>query len=70
MLFTNFLIPQLNEGRSGAKAEDNNKVKHAIVHFQQWSPPLIDEPKSSRGLAHPECARLLAPITVNWEDEE
>ncbi|KAF8594583.1 hypothetical protein BDV93DRAFT_414854, partial [Ceratobasidium sp. AG-I] len=60
----------LDDGRSGAKAEDNNKVKNAIVHWRPWSPPLAHEPKSSRGLAHPQCARLLAPITVNWEDVE
>ncbi|KAG8704511.1 hypothetical protein FRC11_009823, partial [Ceratobasidium sp. 423] len=60
----------LSDGQSGAKAEDNNKVKNAIVHWRKWSPPLVNEPKTIRGLSHPECARLLAPITVDWDDEE
>ncbi|KAG9085751.1 hypothetical protein FS749_004133 [Ceratobasidium sp. UAMH 11750] len=61
---------QLSDGRSGAKAEDNNKVKNAIVHWRTWSPPLVNVPKSSRGVVHLECARRLAPITVNWDDVE
>ncbi|KAG8730621.1 hypothetical protein FRC12_020156 [Ceratobasidium sp. 428] len=61
---------QLGDGQSGAKAEDNNKVKSAIAHWRTWTPPLANQPKSSRGLGHPECARLIAPITVNWDDDE
>ncbi|KAB5589709.1 hypothetical protein CTheo_6846 [Ceratobasidium theobromae] len=53
----------------GAKAEDNHKVKHAIVHLKKWEPSLIDEPKDKRGLTHPECAYLLSPITVDWDNE-
>jgi hypothetical protein len=61
---------QLNEGRSGAKAEDNSKVKNSIVHWMPWSPPLANEPKSSRGISHPECAWYLSPITVDWDNAE
>ncbi|KAG9118758.1 hypothetical protein FRC07_006564 [Ceratobasidium sp. 392] len=61
---------KLTEGCSGAKAEDNCKVKNALAHVWKWDPPLKDLPKASRGLNHPGCAELLAPITVNMEDEE
>ncbi|KAB5588005.1 hypothetical protein CTheo_8553 [Ceratobasidium theobromae] len=45
---------KLNKGRSGAKAEDNHKVKHAIPHLKRWEPSLVDEPKDKHGLIHPE----------------
>ncbi|CAE6371124.1 unnamed protein product [Rhizoctonia solani] len=61
---------ELSDGQSGAKAEDNNKVKNGIVHWRKWSPALVNEPKTIRGLFHPECARLLAPITVDFDNEE
>ncbi|CAE6452884.1 unnamed protein product [Rhizoctonia solani] len=60
----------LSDEQSGAKAEDNNKVKHGIVHWRKWSPALVNESKTIRGLFHPECARLLAPITVDFDNEE
>ncbi|QRW12574.1 hypothetical protein RhiLY_11573 [Ceratobasidium sp. AG-Ba] len=61
---------QLGDGQSGAKAEDNNKVKNGITHWRAWTPSLVNQPKSNRGLEHPECARLISPITVNWDDDE
>ncbi|CCO34067.1 hypothetical protein RSOLAG1IB_09363 [Rhizoctonia solani AG-1 IB] len=61
---------KLSDGRTGAKAEDNHKVKHALPHMKTWEPSLKDEPKSNRGLAHPECAFFLSPVTVDWDDEE
>ncbi|KAG8722218.1 hypothetical protein FRC08_005576 [Ceratobasidium sp. 394] len=61
---------KLADGRSGAKAEDNNKVKNALPHMRDWSPPLLHEPKSKRGLAHLECAYRLSPIIVDWDDPE
>ncbi|KAG9080231.1 hypothetical protein FRC06_006915, partial [Ceratobasidium sp. 370] len=60
----------LTDGRNGAKAEDNFKVKNALPHLQKWNPPLVDQPKTMRGLAHPECAYLLSPLTVDWDKEE
>ncbi|KDN35425.1 hypothetical protein RSAG8_11602, partial [Rhizoctonia solani AG-8 WAC10335] len=61
---------KLSDGRTGAKAEDNGKVKHALPHMREWVPSLKDEPKEMRGLSHPECAFFLSPITVDWDDEE
>ncbi|KDN34052.1 hypothetical protein RSAG8_12859, partial [Rhizoctonia solani AG-8 WAC10335] len=59
-----------SNAQSGVKAEDNSKVKNTIVHWRKWSPSLVGEDKTIRGLSHPECACLLAPITVEWDDEE
>ncbi|KAG9077400.1 hypothetical protein FRC06_008944, partial [Ceratobasidium sp. 370] len=54
---------KLEDGRNGAKAEDNQKVKNGIaIWCSDWVPSLLHEPKSSRGVAHPETARRLAPI--------
>ncbi|KAG9082805.1 hypothetical protein FRC06_004854 [Ceratobasidium sp. 370] len=61
---------KLADGRSGAKAEDNNKVKNALPHMRNWSPSLLHEPKSKRGTAHPECGYYLSPIIVDWNDPE
>jgi hypothetical protein len=69
LLFASNFV-QLSDGRTGAKAEDNHKVKHALPHMKTWEPSLKDEPKSNRGLAHPECAFFLSPVTVDWDDEE
>ncbi|KAG8694521.1 hypothetical protein FRC08_008439 [Ceratobasidium sp. 394] len=60
----------LTDGRNGAKAEDNFKVKNALPHLRKWDPPLVDQPKTMRGLAHPECAFLLSPLSVDWNKEE
>ncbi|CAE6473126.1 unnamed protein product, partial [Rhizoctonia solani] len=61
---------KLSDGRTGAKAEDNHKVKHAVPYMREWAPSLIDEPKANRGLAHLECLFFLSPITVDWDNEE
>ncbi|KAG9103427.1 hypothetical protein FRC06_010845 [Ceratobasidium sp. 370] len=61
---------KLADGQSGAKAEDNNKVKNALLHMWNWSPSLLHEPKSKRGTAHPECGYYLSPIIVDWNDPE
>ncbi|CAE6538192.1 unnamed protein product [Rhizoctonia solani] len=61
---------KLSDGRTGAKAEDNHKVKHALPHMREWAPSLKDQPKANRGLAHAECAFFLSPITVDWDDEQ
>ncbi|KAG8731011.1 hypothetical protein FRC10_002122 [Ceratobasidium sp. 414] len=60
----------LTDGRNGAKAEDNFKVKNALPHLREWNLPLVDQPKTKRGLVHPECAFLLSPLTVDWNKEE
>ncbi|QRV91896.1 hypothetical protein RhiJN_19914 [Ceratobasidium sp. AG-Ba] len=61
---------KLADGRNGAKAEDNHKAKHSLPHLRAWTPSLVDEPKGSRGLAHPECAYMLSPTTIDWDNEE
>ncbi|KAG9120431.1 hypothetical protein FRC07_004083 [Ceratobasidium sp. 392] len=69
--FARHVRNRLEEGRNGAKAEDNLKVKNGIPLWRpDWTPALLNEPKSSRGLTHPETARRLAPISVDWEKEE
>ncbi|KAG8732309.1 hypothetical protein FRC11_014511 [Ceratobasidium sp. 423] len=61
---------KLSNGHTGAKAEDNHKVKHALPHMRPWALSLKDEPKANRGLVHPKCAFFLSPITIDWDDEE
>ncbi|KAG8763367.1 hypothetical protein FRC12_008573 [Ceratobasidium sp. 428] len=70
--FARYVRDRLSRGRSGAKAEDNHKVKNALPHLvkDRWLPSLIDVAKKDRGLAHDECAKWLSPNTINWDDAD
>ncbi|KAG8794784.1 hypothetical protein FRC12_021707 [Ceratobasidium sp. 428] len=68
--FTRNIRQKLCDGRDGARAEDNGKVKNALPHIFKWEPSLVNQPKSNRGLAHPQCAYYLSSIETNWEDLE
>ncbi|KAG8735631.1 hypothetical protein FRC10_010336 [Ceratobasidium sp. 414] len=61
---------RLDDGKSAARTEDNHTLKHALPKWMIWNPPLKPNSKSDRGLNHPECARRLAPISVDWNNEE
>ncbi|KAG8699805.1 hypothetical protein FRC08_005095 [Ceratobasidium sp. 394] len=61
---------RLDDGKRAARTEDNHTLKRAIPKWRRWSPPLKDASKRDRGLNHPECAMLLAPISVDWSKEE
>ncbi|KAG9102722.1 hypothetical protein FRC07_010170 [Ceratobasidium sp. 392] len=61
---------RLDEGKRAARTEDNFTLKCAVVKFRNWNPPLNSRTKRNRGLNHLECAMLLAPISVKWDNEE
>ncbi|EUC58745.1 hypothetical protein RSOL_273990 [Rhizoctonia solani AG-3 Rhs1AP] len=51
--------------KTTSRAEDNSKFKKGISTWRTWNPPLPRE-KKGRGFAHPECQRMLCPISVNF----
>ncbi|CAE6469479.1 unnamed protein product [Rhizoctonia solani] len=53
--------------KTTSRAEDNSKFKKGIPTWRSWAPPL-PEAKKGRGFAHPECQRMLCPISVNFAD--
>ncbi|CAE6513013.1 unnamed protein product, partial [Rhizoctonia solani] len=53
--------------KTTSRAEDNSKFKKGIPTWRTWAPPL-PEGKKGRGFAHPECQRMLCPISVNFAD--
>ncbi|QRV72169.1 hypothetical protein RhiJN_00183 [Ceratobasidium sp. AG-Ba] len=59
---------QLNDGQSNGRSEDARKVREVMPKWRSWSPPLGD--RLSRGLGHPECAKFLAPPTLDFDNEE
>ncbi|KAB5588034.1 hypothetical protein CTheo_8525 [Ceratobasidium theobromae] len=63
---------RLDEGRIVARTEDNHVLKINLPKWKncEWDPPLDPGSKHNRGLAHPQCAMLLAPISVDWGNEE
>ncbi|KAG8732737.1 hypothetical protein FRC10_000740 [Ceratobasidium sp. 414] len=61
---------RLDDGKSAARTEDNHTLKHALPKWMNWNPPLRPNSKSDRGLNHLGCARHLAPISVDWNNEE
>ncbi|CUA77218.1 hypothetical protein RSOLAG22IIIB_12623 [Rhizoctonia solani] len=60
---------RLDNGKTAAKTEDNRTFKTQIPKWHTWD-PLLSLNKNERGLQHMECARLLCPITVDWDDLE
>ncbi|KDN41260.1 hypothetical protein RSAG8_07529, partial [Rhizoctonia solani AG-8 WAC10335] len=63
---------RLEKGKCAARTEDNHMLKTELPKWKScnWDPPLNPDTKHNRGLAHPQCAMLLAPISVVWENEE
>ncbi|KDN33660.1 hypothetical protein RSAG8_13249, partial [Rhizoctonia solani AG-8 WAC10335] len=63
---------RLEKGKCAARTEDNHTLKTELPKWKScnWDPPLNPDTKHNRGLAHPQCAMLLAPISVVWENEE
>ncbi|CCO37221.1 hypothetical protein BN14_11375 [Rhizoctonia solani AG-1 IB] len=53
--------------KTTSRAEDNSKFKKGVASWRTWSPPL-PKGKKGRGFAHPECQRMLCPISVNFAD--
>ncbi|KAG8685544.1 hypothetical protein FRC09_014681 [Ceratobasidium sp. 395] len=68
--FNRTIRQKLSDGRDGARAEDNGKVKNALPHLLKCEPSLVNQPKANRGLMHPVCAYYLSSIKTNWEDPE
>ncbi|KAG9122265.1 hypothetical protein FRC07_001442 [Ceratobasidium sp. 392] len=68
--YRRYVRQRLSTGQSGAKSEDNHKVKNAIPHLYKFEPSLVDLPKSARGLAHDGCAFWLSPTSVDWKNPE
>ncbi|EUC55939.1 hypothetical protein RSOL_145600, partial [Rhizoctonia solani AG-3 Rhs1AP] len=63
---------RLDKGKIAARTEDNHALKVNLPKWKccKWDPPLAPDSKDNRGLAHPQCAMLLAPISVDWSDEQ
>ncbi|KAB5587641.1 hypothetical protein CTheo_8920 [Ceratobasidium theobromae] len=63
---------RLDKGRIATRTEDNHILKISLPRWKscKWNPPLDSGSKHDSGLAHPQCAMLLAPISVDWSDEE
>ncbi|KAF8603665.1 hypothetical protein BDV93DRAFT_508303 [Ceratobasidium sp. AG-I] len=59
----------LEDHKSAAKTEDNRTFKTSFPVWQIWDPPLSCDSKRDRGVGHPQCARYLCPIDVDWNDE-
>ncbi|GAB1528550.1 hypothetical protein RhiTH_011744 [Rhizoctonia solani] len=53
--------------KTTSRSEDNSKFKKGVVTWRVWSPPL-PKGKKGRGFSHPECQRMLCPISVNFAD--
>ncbi|KAF8696489.1 hypothetical protein RHS03_07854, partial [Rhizoctonia solani] len=58
-----YVRQDLGVGQSGAKAEDNNKVKHSIVHWQEWFSPLSKQAKNHLGPIPP---GMCLPTCTNY----
>ncbi|KAG8728741.1 hypothetical protein FRC10_004612, partial [Ceratobasidium sp. 414] len=58
----------LNIGHSNGRSEDAQKIREALPRWEEFDPPLGD--RSTRGMKHRQCAMLLGPPTLDWEDEE
>ncbi|KAG9089393.1 hypothetical protein FRC06_001568 [Ceratobasidium sp. 370] len=58
----------LNIGHSNGRSEDARKIREALPRWEEFNPPLGD--RSTRGVKHRQCAMLLGPPTLDWEDEE
>lgn len=59
---------RLEGHKSSAKTEDHRTFKVSSPQWIVWNPPLSHS-KLGRGLTHPQCARLLCPIDVDWDSE-
>ncbi|KAB5587617.1 hypothetical protein CTheo_8944 [Ceratobasidium theobromae] len=62
----------LDDGRIVARIEDNHTLKISLPKWKscKWDPPLDPASKHNCGLVHPQCAMLLAPISVDWSNDE
>ncbi|CCO34434.1 hypothetical protein BN14_08532 [Rhizoctonia solani AG-1 IB] len=65
---------RLEKGKDSARTEDNHALKIALPNWKldgkEWDPPLNAKTKDDCGLSHPVCAKLLAPISVKWDNQE
>ncbi|CAE6528442.1 unnamed protein product [Rhizoctonia solani] len=57
----------LSKGQSNGRSEDMRKIGDLLPAIYTWSAPVTD--KEQRGLGHNDCAYLLAPVNLEWEDE-
>ncbi|KAI0070162.1 hypothetical protein K474DRAFT_1609141 [Panus rudis PR-1116 ss-1] len=61
-------------GASGARSDDTNSIKTAIVEWltepiEQSNIPMPAKDKSRRGHNHPVSSKLLAPAALQWTPE-
>ncbi|CDO68243.1 hypothetical protein BN946_scf184842.g6 [Trametes cinnabarina] len=60
----------LEIGRMAVRSADIHGIKKAILTWNQYVPVIQPDAKSTRGFNHPECGRLLCPVTYDWSDPE
>jgi len=58
----------LEEARSSTKRSHANSVKKAIGDWHTFSPGPSKKPSSPWGWNHEECARMLCPPTIEWNE--
>ena len=58
----------LDTARSSTRRSNASSIKDAIGNWHDFSPGLSKKKDSTRGWDHDECARLLCPPTITWND--
>ncbi|KAG8730880.1 hypothetical protein FRC11_005587 [Ceratobasidium sp. 423] len=56
----------LSKGQSNGRSEDMRKISWLLQDIRTWNAPVIN--KEDRGLGHSDCAYLLSPADLDWED--
>jgi len=59
----------LDAARSDTRRSHASSVRKAIGDWHSFSPRLSKKPTAPRGWDHAECARLLCPPTIEWNEE-
>jgi len=59
----------LDAARDSTRRSHASAVKTSIGDWHEFSPGLSRKPSSPIGWEHDECARLLCPPTIEWNDE-
>lgn len=69
-----FIHSQLNTAANNARGDDVHRLKEIIIDWirgmESLQPLLSKQDRSGRWLHHNVTARLLCPITYNWDDPE
>jgi hypothetical protein len=66
---------QLNTAANNARGDDVHRLKEIVIDWigegeQPLAPPLSKLDRGGRWLHHGVTARLLCPITYDWDDPE